>query len=467
MTSNNNGVDGRGGGNPIPIAIDDDDDEPIAIDTSDNNNNNNNIIINDSNNIVRNNNNNNNRIIDCVPVVDLVSVEDDNGEPLPLVPVVEQNGGAEGVNPAVNAIPNIEVIDVIPLPKRKADGPLIREEKRLKWEAKQQRKRQLDEINATRDRWIEDNSQFCQRLTLEDVKNVKNNAAANELTEALIPYFDLKVQNHSLNQLCRDRFIAEGTETVRLLLQQIGKRRDNGLSHVIIVSILVKPGTFFIDDNLKADFENCNVHLKPKLFIADEDVLSEIAGFPMARGAMACGIPLRVDEQMLLDNLVPKLQPAMRILALDGISNMANMGSIIRCAAAFGVHAMVLSKDCCDPWYRRSVRVSMGYISKVPIMRLTEHGDLRNLIQKLRTKGIHSYAAVVDEDASVLENFDKGDVAESWCCVLGNEANGVKKTVVDECAYKLRVGMVDGVDSLSVAIAAGILLHGLVEKSKR
>jgi tRNA G18 (ribose-2'-O)-methylase SpoU len=255
---------------------------------------------------------------------------------------------------------------------------------------------------------------------------------------------------------------------VRLLLQQIGKRRDNGLSHVIIVSILVKPGSFFGDPvNLKKDFDNCNIHLRPKLFIADEDVLSEIAGFPVARGAMACGIPLRVDEEMLLDQMAPKALPEMRILALDGISNMANMGSIIRCAAAFGVHAMVLSKDCCDPWYRRSVRVSMGYISQVPIMRLQEHDDLRLLIRKLRDKGIHSYAAVVDDETSLLESFDKGDVAESWCCVLGNEANGVKKSVADECDHKLRIGMVDGVDSLSVSIAAGVMLHGLVEKTRR
>lgn len=351
-------------------------------------------------------------------------------------------------------------------PKRKADGNIVREEKRIKWEAKQQRKRQLETIQADRSAWIEENSQYCQRLTLEDVKRVKNNQAPQSLSEQLIPYFDLKVQNPTLNQLCRDRFIAEGAETVRLLLQQIGKRRDNGLSHVIIRSILVKPGTFFSEPvNLKKDFEECNVHLKPMVYIADEEVLSAIAGFPIARGAMACGIPLQVDEELLFDNMAPKI-PDMRILALDGVSNMANMGSIIRCAAAFGIHAMVLSKDCCDPWYRRSVRVSMGYISKVPILRLQDD-DLQSLIRKLRIKGIQPYAAVVNADADlVLEDLDKGDIAESWCCCLGNEANGLKKEVIDECAHTLRIRMMDGVDSLSVSIAAGILLHGLVEKTK-
>ena len=350
-------------------------------------------------------------------------------------------------------------------PKRKADGNLLRDEKRVKWESKQARMRQIEAIDAERDSWIEENKDLCQRLTIEDVRNVRNNQAPQPLVEHLIPYFDLKVQNQSLNQICRDRFIAEGAETVKLLLQQIGKRRENGLSHVIILSILVKPGTFFGDPvNLLKDFTACNVHLKPKVFLADDTVFSEIAGFPVARGAMACGIPLRVDEHMLLETLTPNV-PDLRILALDGIANMANMGSIIRCAAAFGIHAMVLSKDCCDPWYRRSVRVSMGYVSKVPIMRL-QRDDMKSVIRKFREKGIVSYAAVIDADL-LLENLNKGDVAKSWCCVLGNEANGIKLEVLGECSHRLRIGMKEGVDSLSVSVAAGILLHGLVEKTKR
>ena len=361
-----------------------------------------------------------------------------------------------------NAMPHEENGDG---PKRMADGNLLRDEKRLKWESKQARMRQLDTIEAERDSWIEENKDFCQRLTIEDVRNVRNNQAPQSLTEHLIPYFDLKVQNQSLNQICRDRFIAEGAETVRLLLRQIGKRRENGLSHVIILSILVKPGTFFGDPvNLLKEFSVCNVHLKPKVFLADDKVFSEIAGFPVARGAMACGIPLRVDEHMLLETLTPNISE-LRILALDGIANMANMGSIIRCAAAFGIHAMVLSKDCCDPWYRRSVRVSMGYISKVPIMRL-QGDDMKSVIRKFREKGIVSYAAVIDADL-LLENLNKGDVAKSWCCVLGNEANGITLEVLGECSHRLRIGMTEGVDSLSVSVAAGILLHGLVEKTQR
>jgi tRNA(Leu) C34 or U34 (ribose-2'-O)-methylase TrmL len=327
-------------------------------------------------------------------------------------------------------------------------------------------------IETRRNRWMEANKDICHQLTLEDVRNVKNNLAPQWLMEHLMPYFGLKVQNPSLNQLCRERFIAEGVETVRLFLQQIGKRRENGLSHVIVLSILVKPGVFFGEScNLIQDFSNCSSHLQPKVFLADDPLVwSEIFNIKNGNGnipwigAMACGIPLRVDEDMLLETVSPN-NPNLKILALDGISNTANMGSIIRCAAAFGIHAVVLSKDCCDPWYRRCVRVSMGYISKVPIMKL-KGADMKGVIRKFRDKGIVSYAAVIDADL-LLEDLNKGDVARSWCCVLGNEANGITQEVVDECSHRLKVGMTKGVDSLSVAVAAGILLHGLVEKTER
>ena len=157
------------------------------------------------------------------------------------------------------------------------------------------------------------------------------------------------------------------------------------------------------------------------------------------------------------------IQSNLRLLALDGISDAANMGSMIRCAAAFGIDALVLSRDCCDPWYRRSVRVSMGHIFHVPVVRVD---DLSCTLCRLSSSNnITSYAAVIDQDADcILERMERGQVPRSWCCVMGNEANGISKAVVQACNHRLRIEMVDGVDSLSVPIATGILLHGLKER---
>ena len=126
-----------------------------------------------------------------------------------------------------------------------------------------------------------------------------------------------------------------------------------------------------------------------KIVIADEEALSEIAGFRIARGAMACGaIPdymqrngyswlkriLSTGTAKFPAMAIPtnKPKPVRRLLALDAVSNAANMGSIIRTAAAFSIDAIILSDDSCDPWYRQSVRTSMGHVITVPIIRVSD-----------------------------------------------------------------------------------------------
>jgi len=82
--------------------------------------------------------------------------------------------------------------------------------------------------------------------------------------------------------------------------------------------------------------------------------------------------------------------------------------------------------------------------------------------------GVTSYAAVIDRDAEcVLEKIERGQVPGAWCCVMGNEGNGISKPVARVCSTRLRIDMEDGVDSLSVPIATAILLHGLNEREMK
>jgi len=156
-----------------------------------------------------------------------------------------------------------------------------------------------------------------------------------------------------------------------------------------------------------------------------------------------------------------------RFIALDGVSNLANMGSIIRCAAAFGIDAIFLTDDCCNVWHRQSVRVSMGYIAKVPIIEVKKK-MLARVLSTLIDSDITCYASTSEKGDKQLslEELQKNDIPSNWCCVFGNEANGIQEEVVKSCSYSIRINMVDGVDSLSISIATGILLHKFVEKSK-
>jgi tRNA G18 (ribose-2'-O)-methylase SpoU len=371
---------------------------------------------------------------------------------------------------------------------RRMNGKRSREAKMQKWQDKQTKLEKRRTEISNRDEWIEKHSDFVSVINLEDVRDAKNIASGNALRERLSPYFNL--QDNSLVSRAKDgrrRFIAEGTETVRLLMQQltVSNNSSSGLFPVEVESIFVKPSVFFDPPvSLIFDFQKmidltkhttvcvseAAKRAKVHVMIGAENVLSEAAGFTISRGALACGfVPENRNFAWLMEYFRKTRMSGegeLRLLALDGICDTANLGSVVRCASAFGVHAVLLSKDCCDPWYRRAVRVSMGHIFRIPCVRVD------NLVQALTALSqepfaVTSYAAVIDPRADLLlENIAQGAIPKSWCCIVGSEGKGISCDVIQAATTTLRIGMYDHVDSLSVPVATGILLHGLSERSK-
>jgi tRNA G18 (ribose-2'-O)-methylase SpoU len=192
--------------------------------------------------------------------------------------------------------------------------------------------------------------------------------------------------------------------------------------------------------------------------------MSKVAGFPISRGALACGVVPDDRDEEWLDGFIQNTPSTLRLLALDGICDTANLGSMIRTASAFGIHAIILSEDSCDAWYRRSIRVSMGHLFLIPIVRVKNLAAFLAKWSFNKSKRFTSYAAVVQGEELILDRVPRGDIPSAWCCVMGNEGNGIKKKVLKSCTHRIRIDMVDGVDSLSVPIACGILLHGLRER---
>lgn len=366
--------------------------------------------------------------------------------------------------------------------KRQNETTKAKAEKKRKWEAKQARKKLEDKRESVRKKWFDDNAEFATLITDGDIESIKDSEKfldkdVAKKRELLLPYFDVQ-ENASKhrskgNSLTDDLFIAEGTETIRILIQQLHDSRKDYLQPIELRSIFVKPNLLFEQPvNLLSDVADAIKKESSKtpgfhVLVGSERVLSKIAGFTISRGALACGvIPLDRNEDWLA-NLVEKRlrsdgRQQLRLLAMDSICDTSNMGSMIRCASAFGVDAVVVSEDTCECWYRRSIRVSMGHVFKVPVVRV------KNIAQVLRTWSstypqLQSYAAVVDTEC-LLERIARGEVPRTWCCVVGNEGQGISKEVADACTQKVRISMSEGVDSLSVPIACGILLHGLKER---
>lgn len=179
------------------------------------------------------------------------------------------------------------------------------------------------------------------------------------------------------------------------------------------------------------------------VYVASQAVMDEVAGFPIHRGALAAA------DRLPLPSVAEVVADARLVAVLEGINDAENMGSLFRNAAAFGVEAVLLSPDCCDPLYRRSVRVSLGHVLHVPFATLGSLDELGRFTTMALTPA---------PDAELL-----GDVAPSGriAVLLGAEGNGLRPETLVAADRRVRIPMAPGVDSLNVATAAAIAFHHL------
>ena len=131
------------------------------------------------------------------------------------------------------------------------------------------------------------------------------------------------------------------------------------------------------------------------VYVAGPEVFDQIAGFPAHRGVLALG------------GRRPEPEPAdcLRGVGLavivEGVNDHENLGAIFRNAAAFGAGAVLLDPTCCDPLYRRSIRVSLGHVLRIPFCRVA---DWPAGLDRLRHDGL--FVLALDPRApKALETF--------------------------------------------------------------
>ncbi|MGZ6827548.1 MAG: TrmH family RNA methyltransferase, partial [Mycobacteriales bacterium] len=164
------------------------------------------------------------------------------------------------------------------------------------------------------------------------------------------------------------------------------------------------------------------------------------------RGALAAfgRPPLPTAEQVLAT--------AQRVLVLENVNSPTNLGAVFRSAAGLGLDAVLLSPTCCDPLYRRSVRVSMGEVLALPYAYLDgwPHG-----LEQVRAAGLRVLAMTPAADATPLDQVVLGP-EDGAALLLGAEGPGLTAEAMAASDLRVRIPMAHGVDSLNVAAAAAV-----------
>jgi tRNA G18 (ribose-2'-O)-methylase SpoU len=186
------------------------------------------------------------------------------------------------------------------------------------------------------------------------------------------------------------------------------------------------------------------------VYLAGQAALDAIVGFHIHRGILAHGLR---PPASTAESLLAQLGPRALVMGLFGIANHDNMGGLFRNAAAFGVDAVLLDADCCDPLYRKAIRVSVGAALRVPFARLSP-GEIA--LELLNARGFETFA-LSPAGAEALSGLTRPARA---AVLFGTEGPGLPDAVLAR-TRTIRIPMAAGWDSLNVAAASAIVLHQL------
>jgi tRNA G18 (ribose-2'-O)-methylase SpoU len=135
----------------------------------------------------------------------------------------------------------------------------------------------------------------------------------------------------------------------------------------------------------------------------------------------------------------------------SGIGNHDNMGGLFRNAAAFGAAAVFLDRTCCDPFYRKAIRVSVGAVLRTP---MAAGLDAEAMIDLLQGRGFEVLALTPSADQALADMKP----ARRTAILLGSEGPGLPREIIARCR-PVGIPMAGGFDSLNVAATSAVALH--------
>jgi tRNA G18 (ribose-2'-O)-methylase SpoU len=231
-------------------------------------------------------------------------------------------------------------------------------------------------------------------------------------------------------------FVVEGDKVLDRLLE----------SHFTVISALL------IEERL-AEYEQ-RLHSRPEkeiaVFVCSKPVLAELAGFEIYQGVLAIA---KIPPPLSLESILASSPRPRFFVAMDGLSNAENVGTLMRSCVAFGVQALIAGETCSSVFLRRTVRNSMGAAFKLPML---ESENLVRSLQELRANGVRCIAAHPHTDKKTLS---QADFSGDCCVVFGSEGHGICPAVLDACDEAVAIPMANAVDSLNVSAAAAAFLY--------
>lgn len=193
------------------------------------------------------------------------------------------------------------------------------------------------------------------------------------------------------------------------------------------------------------------------VYVASQMTLKGITGYEVTRGFL-CAM-----RRKKLPAIEDTLKGARRITVLDGVVNPTNVGAIVRSAAALNIDAILFTKDCADPLYRRAIRVSMGNIFNIPWTIISN--DRPKNMDKLKSLGFMTVSMALCENSIGIDDTRLLN-ADKLAIIMGTEGEGLSNEVIKASDHTAKIPMSNGVDSLNVAAASAVIFWELSKRDR-
>jgi 23S rRNA (guanosine2251-2'-O)-methyltransferase len=148
------------------------------------------------------------------------------------------------------------------------------------------------------------------------------------------------------------------------------------------------------------------------------------------------------------------------LVALDGVTDSRNLGAVVRSAAAFGGHGVVVPERRSAGVTAGAWKASAGAAARVRVARAK---NLTRTLTAYQDAGVIVVGLALD-GAVPLETLDLG--SDPVVVVIGSEGKGLSRLVAQTCDHLVRIPMTDDVESLNASVAAGIVLHSIAQQRR-
>ena len=207
--------------------------------------------------------------------------------------------------------------------------------------------------------------------------------------------------------------------------------------------VFFRPDQNQILDSLKS--------LEIDFYEVDPQVLDDIADSASPQGVLAVATAR--------ETAIESIAEMHRVVVIDSVQDPGNLGAIVRTAAAAGFDAVVTGPGTADLWSTRAIRASAGTLFA---LHMAKRVDLESSLDLLRVAGHSVLATDVRGETSVYQV----EIEKRMTLVVGSEAHGLSETIIDRTDAMIRVPMGPLVESLNVAVAAGIVMYRMREEGR-